>query len=267
METSPSRRTTSPGYPWKTFWVLTVACFFAFAAALPYVYSLYRNLVAREPLTIPLPMLVAVQLLQSTFVFGGIVALAILLARKAGIETPILRAWLYSRHDPYPRGWLGIPLLWGLAVGVIISLLYFVVFLPLIPAWPVQAEAALPIWKRFLICFYGAINIEIVMRLFLLSLVIWLFKKVTRSSASSPAAAMFWTANIIVALIYGAAHLSAAKTLMPLTPIVLTAVLLPTGLAALVFGYLTWKRGFEAAMLAHFASDFIAHVVGPMFLR
>jgi membrane protease YdiL (CAAX protease family) len=44
-------------------------------------------------------------------------------------------------------------------------------------------------------------------------------------------------------------------------------VLLPTGLAALAFGYLTWKRGIEAAMLAHFSSDFIAHVVGPMVLR
>jgi hypothetical protein len=53
----------------------------------------------------------------------------------------------------------------------------------------------------------------------------------------------------------------------PLTAIVLGATLLPTGLAALAFGYLTWKRGIEAAMLAHFSSDFIAHVLGPMILR
>jgi membrane protease YdiL (CAAX protease family) len=54
---------------------------------------------------------------------------------------------------------------------------------------------------------------------------------------------------------------------MPFTPMVLTAVLLPTALAGLAFGYLTWKRGIEAAMLAHFGSDFVAHVIGPAVLR
>ena len=54
---------------------------------------------------------------------------------------------------------------------------------------------------------------------------------------------------------------------MTLTPIVLAAVLLPTGGFALAFGYLTWKRGIEAAILAHFSSDFIARVLGPMILR
>ncbi|HSV62733.1 MAG TPA: hypothetical protein VLH83_05260 [Chthoniobacterales bacterium] len=28
-----------------------------------------------------------------------------------------------------------------------------------------------------------------------------------------------------------------------------------------------WKRGFEAAMLAHFSADFTLHVIGPMFFR
>jgi membrane protease YdiL (CAAX protease family) len=58
-----------------------------------------------------------------------------------------------------------------------------------------------------------------------------------------------------VALLYAAGHLPAAKNLMSLTPLVLTAVLLPTGFAALAFAYLAGKRGIEAAMLAHFSSD------------
>lgn len=69
------------------------------------------------------------------------------------------------------------------------------------------------------------------------------------------------------ARLYAAGHLPTAKSLMPLTPVVLTAVLLPTGPAALAFGYLTWKRDIEAAMLAHFSSDIVAHVLGPMILR
>jgi hypothetical protein len=166
-----------------------------------------------------------------------------------------------------PAGWLRTPLLWGLAIGLLIFFLYFLVFLPLIPEWPLQEEAALPVWKRVLVCFYGAINIELLMRFFLLSLFLWLLKKTARDLSPRPGPGPFWIANAIVALIYAGGHLPAAKSLMPLTPIVLTAVLLPTTLAGLAFGYLTWKRGIEAAMLAHFSSDFIAHVLGPMVLR
>lgn len=257
----------SSRYPWRLFWLLAVGCLLGFAAALPYIYALFRDMVARVPLPMPLPILVTVQLMQSTIVFGGIVALGILLARRVGIEAPILQGWLYRTEGRPPADWLRTPLLWGLGIGALIFLLSFLVFLPLIPEWPLQEEAALPVWKRFLICFYGAINIELVMRFFLLSLVLWLLNKIARDASPRPAAGIFWIANVIVALIYAAGHLPAAKSLMPLTPIVLMAVLLPTGIAALAFGYLTWRRGIEAAMLAHFSSDFVAHVLGPMILR
>ena len=269
METSRTNpnRVSSPGYPWKLFWLLVVACLFGFAAALPYVYALFPGMVARGALPMPLPVLVTVQLMQSTIVFGGIAALGILLSRKVGIEAPILQGWLYRSGAPYPAGWLRTPLWWGLAIGVLVFFLYFLIFLPLIPQWPLQEEAAVPIWKRFLMCFYGAINIELFMRFFLLSMFLWLFKKITGDASPQAGRGTFWTANVIVALIFAAAHLPAAKNLMALTPIVLTAVLLPTALAALAFGYLTWKRGIEAAMLAHFSSDFIARVIGPMILH
>lgn len=257
----------APRYPWKLFWLFLVACVLGIAAALPYIYALFRSMIARGPLPMPLPILVAAQLMQSAIIFGGIVSLGILLARKVGIEAPILHGWLYRTGVQKPAGWLRAPLLWGLALGVIAFLLNFLVFLPLIPEWPLHEEAALPVWKRFLVCFYGAINIELLMRFFLLSLFLWLLKKITGDTSLPPGPGIFWTANVIVALIYAAGHLPAAKSLMPLTPIVLTAVLLPAGLAALAFGYLTWKRGIEAAMLAHFSADFVAHVLGPMVLR
>jgi MFS family permease len=256
----------SSGYPWRLFWLLALACLVSFGAALPYVYALFRDMVARGPLPMPLPVLIMAQLMQSTIVFGGIVALGLLLAGKAGIEAPVLHGWLYRTESPRPANWLRTPLLWGMAIGVLTFLLYFLVFLPLIPEWPWQEEAALPLWKRFLVTFYGAVNIELLMRFFLLSLFIWLLKKIARDPSPRAGGGIFWPANIMVAAIYAAGHIPAAKSLMPLTPMVLLAVLLPTSLAGLAFGYLTWKRGIEAAMLAHFASDFITRVLGPMIL-
>lgn len=267
METTPSRLTTAPSFPWKLFWVLVLACLLGFAAALPFVYALYRDLIARGPLPMPMPVLVTVQLMQSTIVFGGIVALGILLARKVGIEAPILERWLDRTEPRNGVGWLRIPLLWGTAIGLLIVFLYFLVFLPHIPALPLQAEAALPIWKRFLVCFYGAINIELLMRFFVLAFFLWLLRKIMRDRSSRSGPGIFWTANFIVALIYGLSHLPVAKNLMPLTPIVWVAILLPMGISSLVFGHLAWKRGIEAAMVAHFSADFITHVLGPMILR
>ncbi len=218
----------SPRYPWKLFWVLVLACLLGFAGALPYIYALFPGMVARGPLPMPLPVLVTVQLMQSTIIFGGIVALGILLARKVGIEAPILHNWLYRTGGQLPAGWLRIPLLWVLAIGVAMFVLYLLVFRPFIPEWPLQQEAALPVWQRFLVCFYGAINIELLMRFFLLSLFVWLLKKITREASPRAGTGIFWTANVIVAVIYALAHIPAAKSIMTLTPIVLAAVLLPT---------------------------------------
>jgi MFS family permease len=258
----------SPDYPWKLFWLLLAGSILGVAAALPYVYAIFGNLIARGgKLPMPLPILVTAQLMQSAIVFGGIIALGIFLAGKVGIETPILQAWLYRRADKPPRGWLSTPLLWGIVIGGLTFLLFCFVFVPLIPAWPLEQEAALPVWKRFLVCIYGAVSIELLMRFFLLSLFLWLLAKISRRPSLRPGIAIFWTANLLAAMLYAAGHIPAAKSLLPLTPIVLTAILLPAGLAGLAFGYLTWKRGLEAAMLAHFSADFIMHVLGPMVLR
>jgi len=56
-----------------------------------------------------------------------------------------------------------------------------------------------------------------------------------------------------------------AAQLTPLTPFLVTTVILLNAVAALGFGYLYWKRGLESAMLAHFSADIVLHVVGPMF--
>jgi hypothetical protein len=125
----------------------------------------------------------------------------------------------------------------------------------------------MPIWKRFLACFYGAINEELLARLFTFSLLFWLLKKLVREKSSQTGPLVFWITNVIVALLFAAGHLPAAKLIMPITPLVLVALVAMNGTASLVFGYLCWKRGLEAAILAHFSADFALHVIGPMFAQ
>jgi membrane protease YdiL (CAAX protease family) len=78
---------------------------------------------------------------------------------------------------------------------------------------------------------------------------------------------IFWIGNVIVAVLFVLAHLSSAKIVMPITPLLLAALFSINGLVSLVCAYLCWQRGLEAAILAHFSTDIVVHVIGPMFFR
>ena len=249
-------------YPWRIFWVLLFASIAGIVGVLPYIFSLFGKLLDLENLTMPFPVFVAVQVMHSSIAFGMVIVLGLLLAPKVGVELPLLGEWLYHKRRP-PASSLGPPLAIGLAVGVVTMLLLFFVFLPQIPGWP--SEAGVPIWQRFLACVYGGINEELLMRLFIFCLVLWLLQLIMRKAARS-SEALFWTGNIIVALLFGAAYLPAAAKMIELTPIAIVAILSLKGAAGLVYGYLCWSRGLEAAMLAHFSADFVLHIIAPLFL-
>jgi hypothetical protein len=267
METVPSRPTQPPGYPWRIFWVLLLASVIGVAAILPYAFAIFGKILNAHPLPMPLPVLIVVQFMQNTLLFGGLIALGLLLAGRVGIEMPVLRRWLYSEKTRLPSGSVRVSILSGVVIAALIALAFSYFFAPRIPDWPVGAEAALPIWKRFLACFYGAINEELLARLFSLSLLLWLARKIAREKSPGASGPVFWIANVIVAVLFSLGHVPGAKLLMQITPLVITAILFSNGAASLLFGYLCWKRGFEAAILAHFSADVVLHVIGPMFLR
>ena len=248
-------------YPWRIFWVLLFASVAGVIGVLPYLFSLFGKLLDLDNLTMPLPVFVAVQVMHSSIAFGMVVVLGLLLAPKAGVEMPLLGEWLYHGRRPAASS-LWRPAIVGLVVGAITVLLLFLVFLPGMPGWP--SEAALPIWKRFLACFYGGINEELLMRLFLFSLVLWLLHKLAGKEPRS-STTVFWIGNTIVAVLFAGAYLPAASKLIELTPFAIFAIIFLKATAGLVFGYLCWVRGFEAAVVAHFSADFVLHIIAPLF--
>lgn len=138
---------------------------------------------------------------------------------------------------------------------------------PHLPGLPFVSAARAALWKRVLVCFYGGIDEEILMRLFLLSLLAWLGVRIFQKQKARLSSTTFWIANIIVAIVFGLGHLPNASMVMHITPAVVLLALVLNGIAAIPFGYLYWKRGLEAAMIAHFCADFVVYVVGVAFLR
>jgi membrane protease YdiL (CAAX protease family) len=116
-----------------------------------------------------------------------------------------------------------------------------------------------PMWTGALASIYGGINEEVLLRLFLFTLLFFLFSKLFKF-ASRHRLYFLWITNILVALVFGLGHLPAAFKLMQPTSSEITRILLLNGIPGIVFGWLYWSRGIWAAMAAHFVADLVIHV-------
>jgi membrane protease YdiL (CAAX protease family) len=153
----------------------------------------------------------------------------------------------------------------GAAAGLLIVLLEIAVFRPRLlgDLTQGQAEQTDP-WQGFLASFYGGITEEILLRLGVMTLLVWLGALVARRHP--PGSAILWGANVLAALLFGLGHLPATAALVALTPLVITRAIVLNGLAGVVFGWLYWRRGLAAAMVAHFTTDLVLHVLTPALL-
>ncbi len=111
-----------------------------------------------------------------------------------------------------------------------------------------------PFWTGALASLYGAVNEEVLLRLFFFTLLYFLFRKI-----SDRRTIVLWGTNLFVATLFGALHLPAADKLIPLTAYEVSRILILNGAAGLVFGWIYWSRGLWCAMVAHFVADLMIH--------
>jgi membrane protease YdiL (CAAX protease family) len=104
--------------------------------------------------------------------------------------------------------------------------------------------------------FYGAIVEEILSRLFLMTVLVWILSKLPGINS----AGVFSVACLLSAVAFAAGHLPLAAQTAPLTRLMVTRVLVLNTFAGLVFGSVFWAYGLEHAMLAHFATDVVLQV-------
>ena len=112
----------------------------------------------------------------------------------------------------------------GAIGGVLVVVLDRLVFQPLIPEFNAAQFPEPAVWKGALATLYGGIAEELLCRLFLLSLLALCLRRISRTPTGLPKW-IFWTANLMAALIFGLGHLPAAASILPLTPIWVTRVL------------------------------------------
>jgi membrane protease YdiL (CAAX protease family) len=215
-----------------------------------------------------MPVLVLISALQSLLLIGLTVFLGLLAAKQVGLEAPIVEALVEGR--PVMESILEMApaaILLGMASGVVMLVLEWTYFMPRIPRSLSIFDARTAFWKRVLACFYGGVVEEMLMRLFLMSALVWLIGLVWKTADGSPTIGAFWTANILAALLFGAGHLPATAGVTKLTPMVVGRALLLNGIPGVACGYLYMRYGLEAAMLLHFSLDIIIHLIAPPFSK
>lgn len=234
----------------------------AIATALLFPYLLQLMPQAFEKLPLPLAVVVPLQALQAGLLFSLMAFVGLRMAPRAGLDAPWLRAWMQGKPKP-PLAWktaIVSGLLAGHAIVALASLLdpHLPARLPTSGAPP---EASADAFNGFLASFYGGIGEEIQLRLFLMTLIVW---SVARIRRRAPSPAVFWSAIVVTALLFGAGHLPAAAQVWPLDAFVVFRTVALNTIAGLVFGWIYWRRGLEMAMLAHFSADIVLHVLAPL---
>ncbi|MPY88198.1 MAG: CPBP family intramembrane metalloprotease [Luteitalea sp.] len=259
IDSGTTRRCGSGSVGRETFGVLMAASLVAAVISVPYVTELLEQRSgAREVL---LGVLLFSQLFTYVVFSVPAVALGVWLGGKVGLGAPLLCAWRAGDSDGVRRARALLP--GAAAIGAILGVVMLGASLVgprLFPELHAPITPPSP-WAGFLGSVSAGISEEIWMRLGLMTVLAWLGTRLL--GTPQPTATIIWVANAAAALAFGALHLPLASALVPLTGVVVAWVIAANALAGLVFGWLYWRRGLEAAMMAHFTTDVVLHTIAP----
>ncbi len=242
------------------------------ACVMPYVLALIPSHgIKTGHVALPMPALIAISIAQSVLFLGVMTFSGLWAARRLGMGAPLLDAWLHGRPAPPGVGRDAmIAVAWGIGAGVALLALDLWVFAPLSRegVGHLLRQPQPPAWMGLLASVEGGVTEEIELRLFLLSFLALGLRRLTRRRAEPitqpDGTAVFWTANVVAAVLFGLGHLPTTARLVTLTPAVIARAVVLNGLVGLIAGSLFRRRGIENAIVAHFSADLVLHVAAPL---
>ncbi len=195
-----------------------------------------------------LPFSLYVGILPPAVSFLQIFLLATLQAALFFAVICFLSFKLVPKTDLHPFTIKKPQIYFGVFCGVILGLIIYIL------------DRTVPIWTGALASIYGAVNEEVLLRLFLLTFVYFLCRKLF-TVTNKNRLIFLWIASFIAALVFGIGHLPAAFKLGQQASFEIFRILLLNGLPGLVFGWLYWSRSLWTAMIAHLTADLMIYVV------
>jgi hypothetical protein len=216
------------GIDWRLVLILLAAGMVGFASVIPLVMEWLPRLAGPEDeanlreLPLPIPVIFLLGLAQNTLILGAAIVIGLALGKRVGLGAPELEAWRAGGVKAIRPGLgrrLGVAAVIGLITGLVLIGVDALVLLPRTGVDLARWMAEDPLWKRLLAgVLYGGIVEELLVRLFVVSALVWALGKAWKASEVRPAPGAVWTAIVIATLLFAAGHPPTASRLGELTP-------------------------------------------------
>jgi len=186
------------------------------------------------------------------FLLTGVTA-GILLYRRVGYSLPLLEKLAGAKFIAFsPGSVVKAGITGGIGAALILRAIDFL-WTSRIPSELLQASNP----NMAVRLLYGGFTEEITVRFGWMTFITWLIYKLTGKLN----AFTYWAAIITTAILFGAAHLPAAVQLTGgLRPEITAYVVGANAAAGIIFGYLYWRHGLEAAILAHMTAHILLFI-------
>ncbi len=246
------------------FFIFWIAASIGAIVVMPYQFKMLQGRIVEDAKKNPTkkipptPVLVLISIIQSVILLGVSAFIGTWLAPKVDLHWWLVDHWLHDTVVPY-----SIPstIFLGVVVGTVAAFLIMlldVLFMKKMPKVTIDEPSKA---QSLLASFYGGISEEVLTRLFLMTVVVYLSRLLGLGEVS------YWIGIIFAALLFGVGHLPVAFGLFGRSNIVFYRTVLLNAIPGILFGYLYWKYGIEIAMIAHFTGDICLHVIFGAVIR
>lgn len=217
-----------------------------------------------EELGLPVWGLKLLSFVQPTILLSIAVLLGVFLAHKVGLSAPLAEAISNKMAiSPAIQPQLLPGMIGGLAGGIVLTALQWSAKLLLPPNFVMKSEVLssnTPLFTRLL---YGGITEELMLRWGLMTLLVWIGWRFFQRQAE-PSTLCFIVAIALSALLFALGHLPLAFGLeTQVTASVIGYIIVGNSIFGLIAGYLYWRQGLEAAMIAHI----LVHIIMAIATR
>ena len=250
-------------HKWKMKLVLlfTILGTVGIIALIPYSMTTLKT-IELIPEGISLSFVMTVNIIAQVIQLFVMVLIGVRLQDRAGLGAPIFESLAYGKEVPKISGkWMLIGVVGSVFGSLAVILLDVFVFTPNIEM-PSGQDTETIWWQGLLASFYGGITEELMLRLFVMTLIVWIISVIAKKDKDKIPKGVYYVAIGLTALFFGLGHLPATSQVFgELTAIIVMRALVLNGLLGLWFGYLYWKKGLEYTMVAHFSADIFLHVI------
>lgn len=250
-------------FNWKLFIALVILGAIGVFAIIPYELAMFNvSELPPEAAELNREVVAVINSFAQVFLVIVSVFIGMLTMKRTQLKAPFIEAIVAKEKMP-AISWKWV----NLAVGVsfVGSLLVLVldryVFMPQI-ILPGGANISPTWWHGLLAMFYGGITEELLVRVFIMGLIIWLLAVIFRKQAGEIPRSFYYIGIVGAALLFGIGHLPATAQLFGgLSSLLITRALLLNSLLGLWFGFLYYRKGLEYAIIAHMSADLFIHVI------